>query len=145
MTAPAKAGREAISEACDRAAERLRRILPHADITVVVRFGNVLRQAAHRGRLRMIYEFPRTLGGVVWRAAETARTQVVPDVRIDPDYIAVDTSVRSEIAVPVVAGGAVVAVLNAETPEDAFADADVEVVEAEASRLGDELEPLYSS
>ena len=138
-------GNEAMAEACDRAAERLRSLLPHADITVVVRVGNVLHQAAHRGRLRMIYEFPQTLGGVIWRAAESARTQVVSDVRIDPDYIAVDSSVRSEIAVPVVAGGDVVAVLNVETPEDPFGDADVEVVEAEAARLGDELEPLYSS
>jgi putative methionine-R-sulfoxide reductase with GAF domain len=135
-----------IQACCDESVARLRDAVPASDVTCVLRTAeNVLRMVAHRGSLRQIYEFPRRLGGVIWRAADTDETQVVDDVTTDPDYIAVDTSVRSEIAAPVRAGGAVVAVLNVETAERDFTDADVRTVEAEAARLGEALGPYYSS
>ncbi len=135
---------EAIRGRCDEAVARLRDAVPGADITCVLRVGpNVLRMVAHRGNLRQIYEFPRQLGGVIWRAAEHDATQVVNNVAIDPDYIAVDTSVRSEIAAPVRASGSVVAVMNVETAERDFTEEDVRAVEAETARLGEALEPLY--
>ena len=137
---------KAIEASCEESVARLRDAVPVADITCVLRTGpTVLRMVAHRGSLRQIYEFPRNLGGVVWRAADREETQVVDDVTADPDYIAVDTSVRSEIAAPVRAAGSVVAVMNVETAERDFTDEDVRVVEAEAARLGRELEAHYSS
>jgi putative methionine-R-sulfoxide reductase with GAF domain len=137
---------KAIEACCDDAVARLRDALPGADITCVLRTGlNVLRMVAHRGNLRQIYEFPRHLGGVIWRSADTDETQVVHDVAADPDYIAVDSSVCAEIAAPVRAGGSVVAVMNVETAERGFTDEDVRVVEAETARLGKALEPFYSS
>ena len=136
---------EAIKARCDEAVARLREAVPVADITCVLRIRpDVLRMVAHRGNLRQIYEFPRHLGGVIWRAAELGETQVVDDVATDPDYIAVDSSVRSEIATPVRAGGSVVAVMNVETAARAFTDDDVRTVEAETAHLAEELEPLYS-
>lgn len=136
---------EAIKARCDEAVAHLRDAVPVADITCVLRISpDVLRMVAHRGSLRQIYEFPRHLGGVIWRAAELGETQVVDDVTTDPDYIAVDTSVRCEIATPVRAGGSMVAVINVETAERDFTDEDVRTVEAESARLGEELEPLYS-
>jgi GAF domain-containing protein len=137
---------KAIEACCDESVARLRDAVAGADVTCVLKTGpNVLRMVAHRGSLRQIYEFPRHLGGVIWRAADRGETQVVDDVTTDPDYIAVDTSVRSEIAAPVHAGGAVVAVLNVETAERDFTDGDVQVVEAETARLGETLEPYLSS
>jgi putative methionine-R-sulfoxide reductase with GAF domain len=135
---------KAIKARCDASVARLRDALPDAEITCVLRVANVLRQVAHRGSLRVIYEFPREQGGVVWRATDLDETQVVADVGSDPDYIAVDTSVRSEIAAPVRSNGSVVAVLNAETANRTLTDADAGVVEREAARLGAELEPHYS-
>ncbi len=137
---------KAIEACCDESVGRIRAAVPGADVTCVLRAGpNVLRMVAHRGNLRQIYEFPRHLGGVIWRAAEQDDTQVVEDVTSDPDYIAVDTSVRSEIAAPVRAAGSVVAVMNVETAERDFSDEDVRTVESEAARLGQALEPYYSS
>lgn len=137
---------KAIEECCDESVARLRDAVPESDVTCVLRTGqDVLRMVAHRGSLRQIYEFPRRLGGVVWRAADSDETQVVDDVTTDPDYIAVDTSVRSEIAAPVRTGGTVLAVLNVETAERGFTDEDVRTVESEATRLGEALGPLYSS
>lgn len=139
-------GEKAIEACCDDSVARLRDAVPAADITCVLKTGpNVLRMVAHRGSLRQIYEFPRNLGGVIWRAADSDETQVVDDVMTDPDYIAVDTSVCSEIAAPVRARGSVVAVVNVETAERDFTDEDVRVVEEEAARLGRELETHYSS
>ena len=136
---------KAIEARCEEAVARLRDAVPAADITCVLKAGpNVLRMVAHRGSLRQIYEFPRHLGGVIWRAANRNETQVVENVTTDPDYIAVDTSVCSEIAAPIRAGGSVVAVMNVETAERDFTDEDVRVVEAETERLGEALEPLYS-
>jgi putative methionine-R-sulfoxide reductase with GAF domain len=134
-----------IEARCDESVAGLRDALPDAEITCVLRTGpSILRMVAHRGRLRIIYEFPRHLSGVIWRTADRDETQVVADVAADPDYIAVDTSVRAEIAAPVRAGGSVVAVLNVETAERNFTDEDVRTVEAEAARLGEALEPFYS-
>jgi putative methionine-R-sulfoxide reductase with GAF domain len=136
----------AIQASCDESVARLQDAVDGADITCVLRTGpNVLRMVAHRGSLRQIYEFPRHLGGVIWRAADRDATQVVADVKTDPDYIAVDTRVRSEIAAPVRAGGSVVAVMNVETAERGFTDDDVRAVEAECERLAGTLAPHYSS
>lgn len=135
----------AIEDLCDGVVAQVADAMPDADVTCVLRVGNVLRQVAHRGSLRAIYEFPRHLGGVVWRAVELDATQIVPDVRRDPDYIAVDTSVRSEVAAPVRAGETVVAVLNAESSERELGDADARTLEAAAEQLGEELSPIYDS
>jgi putative methionine-R-sulfoxide reductase with GAF domain len=137
---------KAIEACCDGSVARLRAAVPDADITCVLRTGpNVLRMVAHRGSLRQIYEFPRHLGGVIWRAADRDETQVVENVTTDPDYIAVDTSVRSEIAAPVRATRSVVAVMNVETAERDFTADDVRTVEAECARLGEALESYFSS
>jgi GAF domain-containing protein len=142
---PSPVGEQAIRNACEASAERLRATMPDAEVTVVLRGGSTLRQVAHRGSLRVIYEFPRDLGGVIWRAVEREQTQLVRDVRVDPDFIAVDTTVRSEIAAPITVDGEVVGVLNAETPVRRFEEDDVALVEAEAARLAYELRRAYGS
>ena len=64
--------------------------------------------------------------GVCGAAAHRQRTQIVPDVREFPGYIACSASTRSEIVVPVFApGGELVAVLDVDSDRgDAFDDVD---------------------
>jgi L-methionine (R)-S-oxide reductase len=60
--------------------------------------------------------------GVCGTAAAERRTLVVPDVEAFPGHIACDAGSRSEIVVPIVARGAVVAVLDLDSYERAAFD-----------------------
>lgn len=77
--------------------------------------------------------------GVTPRAVRTAKTQLVPDTRLDPDYIDTNTDLEllSELAVPILSDNEVVAVINVEsTILDAFTEADKEVMETLAANVG---------
>ena len=77
--------------------------------------------------------------GVNGRVARTGVSALVPDTRIDADYIVrdTDTDPRSELSVPIVVDGAIWGVLNIEAVErDAFGGADVVLVETIAATLG---------
>ena len=54
--------------------------------------------------------------GVCGTAAASGETQLVADVRAFPGHIACDAASRSELVVPVVRGGAVVAVIDLDSP-----------------------------
>jgi putative methionine-R-sulfoxide reductase with GAF domain len=129
---------QAVLEACVRAVERLHGKLRNREVSCLLRSENVLRNVAHAAELRVVYEIPRDWGGVLWRAVDEGTTQVVADVRRDPDYLAQDESIRAEIAVPVWAGDDVVGALNVESTED-VGEEEVKVVERAAERLGREL------
>jgi GAF domain-containing protein len=62
--------------------------------------------------------------GVCGTAAAERRTLVVPDVEAFPGHIACDAGSRSEIVVPIVARGEVVAVLDIDSYERAAFDDD---------------------
>ncbi|HLA77373.1 MAG TPA: GAF domain-containing protein [Vicinamibacteria bacterium] len=53
--------------------------------------------------------------GIVGRAFRERQTVLVPDVAEDSDYIPAVAQTRSELAIPILAGGEVVAVLNVES------------------------------
>lgn len=55
--------------------------------------------------------------GVCGTAAATGETQLVPDVHAFPGHIACDADSRSEIVVPLVHGGAVIGVLDLDSPQ----------------------------
>jgi len=61
--------------------------------------------------------------GVCGTAAATATTQLVEDVHAFPGHIACDAASRSELVVPVVRDGAVIAVVDLDSPEPARFDA----------------------
>ena len=61
--------------------------------------------------------------GVCGTAAQTATTQLVEDVHAFPGHIACDVASRSELVVPIVRDGAVIAVLDLDSPEPARFDA----------------------
>jgi len=62
--------------------------------------------------------------GVCGTAAATGATQIVDDVHAHPNHIACDAASRSELVVPVFRGGAVIAVIDLDSPHPARFDAD---------------------
>jgi GAF domain-containing protein len=62
--------------------------------------------------------------GVCGAAAANGQTQLVPDVFAFPGHIACDAASRSELVVPIVRNGAVVAVIDLDSPTPARFDAD---------------------
>ena len=74
--------------------------------------------------------------GVCGAAAQRGETQLVPDVHAFPGHIACDAASRSELVVPVTCDGAVVAVIDLDSPSPARFDAeDAAGIEALASIL----------
>lgn len=130
---------ESLTEVCRQAVERLAGRLPGAHVYCHLLVGEALRVIASEGGLRLIYEVRRSLGGICWRAVESGEAQLVEDVRRDPDYMATDEQVCSEIAVPVAGGDETILVLDAEFTNRVFTPEEAEAVLAEASRLEREL------
>ena len=78
--------------------------------------------------------------GVCGVAAASGQTQLVPDVHAFPGHIACDARSRSELVVPIVRDGAVVAVLDLDSPTFARFDAeDARGCEALAALLADRI------
>lgn len=74
--------------------------------------------------------------GVCGAAAQSGQTQLVPDVHAFPGHIACDAASRSELVVPIVRDGAVIAVIDLDSPSPARFDAeDAAGIEALASVL----------
>jgi GAF domain-containing protein len=68
--------------------------------------------------------------GVCGTAASRRETVIVPDVHEFPGHIACDSASRSEIVVPIVAGGRLLGVLDIDSPEPAtFGAEDAEGLE----------------
>ncbi len=130
---------ESATEVCRQALERLGEELPDVQLCCLLRMGDALRVVASEGGLRLIYEVRREQGGICWRAAETREPQLVEDVRRDPDYMATDERVRSEVAVPVVGGHETLLVLDAEFLDRVFTAEEAAAVIARASQLELEL------
>ena len=75
-------------------------------------------------------KLPLSGPGITVRAATTNQSQLVPDVREDPDFVQGRSESLSELAVPVSVAGEVVAVLNVErTQPHALTTKDQELLE----------------
>lgn len=78
--------------------------------------------------------------GVCGTAAESGETQIVEDVHAFPGHIACDAASRSELVVPVVREGAVIAVIDLDSPDRArFDREDAKGMEALAALLSDRI------
>lgn len=74
--------------------------------------------------------------GVCGAAASSRDTQLVADVHAFPGHIACDAASRSELVVPILRGGAVIAVIDLDSPRAARFDAEDKVgIEALAQLL----------
>ncbi|KAK0613462.1 GAF domain-like protein [Immersiella caudata] len=75
--------------------------------------------------------------GVCGAAAATGKTQLVPDVDAFPGHIACDGDSRSEVVVPIVVGGKVVAIVDVDCAvKDGFDDVDRVWLEKLAELIG---------
>jgi GAF domain-containing protein len=99
----------------------LRECLPAASwIGFYVRRGDELVLGPFQGKVACVRI---AIGrGVCGTAAADRRTVIVPDVEAFPGHIACDAGSRSEIVVPVIRGGEVVAVLDLDSYELATFD-----------------------
>ena len=72
--------------------------------------------------------------GVCGQVAASGTSLVIPDVRAESNYLACSLTVRSEVVVPVRLDGALVAVLDIDSPVlNPFTDAEVALLEAVAA------------
>jgi len=79
--------------------------------------------------------WPASLG-VIGRCVREAQTQIVNDVRDDPEYIPVNDRVTSEVVVPIRFQGSILGVLNLESASpDLFGPATVLALEAFADQV----------
>ena len=86
--------------------------------------------------------------GVCGTAAERRETVVVPDVHAFPGHIACDADSRSEIVVPLVRCGALLGVLDVDSPRpDRFNEDDARGLEALVAQLleGSDFERIATS
>lgn len=78
--------------------------------------------------------------GVCGAAARSGETQLVPDVHAFPGHIACDAASRSELVVPVIRDGKVIAVIDLDSPSPArFDEADARGIEALAAILAERI------
>lgn len=74
--------------------------------------------------------------GVCGTAASQAQSRLVEDVHAFPGHIACDAASRSELVVPVIRGGEVIAVIDLDSPKLArFGEEDRQGIELLASRI----------
>jgi GAF domain-containing protein len=78
--------------------------------------------------------------GVCGAAAQSRATQLVKDVHAFPGHIACDAASQSELVVPVLRDGAVIAVIDLDSPSPArFSATDATGIEALAALLSDRI------
>ena len=88
--------------------------------------------------LKQLQQMPLNGRGITIRAIKTGESQLVSDVRLDPDFIKFvePSDIYSELDVPVKVGGKVVALINLEKScLDAFSDNDRRIVEIVAEQV----------
>ncbi len=74
--------------------------------------------------------------GVCGACARTQKTQRVPDVHAFPGHIACDGATRSELVIPVLRAGSVLAVLDLDCPHlDGFSEQEARLLEALLARI----------
>jgi GAF domain-containing protein len=82
--------------------------------------------------------------GVCGAAARTATTQRIADVHAFPGHIACDDRTRSELVIPIIVKGRVVAVLDLDSPFlDAFSEREATLLEGLVREIFDRAEVTY--
>jgi signal transduction histidine kinase len=116
----------------------------HVELYTVEEDGQTLTLTAQAGPVLtnpLGYRQPTGVG-LLGRTCRTAMTVRVDDVLLDPDYVDQNQSgTRSELCVPIIAGGRVRAVLNVESRRaGAFTDEDMHTLETAADVLAGAIE-----
>ncbi len=115
----------------------------HCAVWLMDETGRILKRLVEAGELRVSCPplLPVHGTGLIAAAARNGEVIYVPDVRDDPRYLDGNSATRSELAVPLKAGGRVIGALNLESPTlDAFDERTRRIVMAFAERAGLALE-----
>jgi diguanylate cyclase (GGDEF)-like protein len=104
----------ATRELLERVADVMVQRFGYAQAVIFVQEGGTLKLGAQRGYDEDMSGFDPTTG-VVGRAARSHEIQLIQDVTRDPDYVAGDHRVVSEIAAPMILDGTLLGVLNIES------------------------------
>jgi diguanylate cyclase (GGDEF)-like protein len=98
--------------------------------------GRALQLGAQRNYATPIESFP-TDKGVIGRVARTREPVFLPDVTLDPDYVAASDAIVGEISVPMLGQGDLLGVVNIEMPGPRRLDEDdYATMKIVADRLG---------
>ena len=124
----------------DRALREITAVLSerfgYTHVSIYLRDGELLRLGAQVGYADPPLAFDGTTG-VIGQVLRTQRTVFLPDVSANPNYVAVDPSIRSEICAPLLAHGELLGVLNVESARDGrrLDEHDRTMIETIADRL----------
>jgi sigma-B regulation protein RsbU (phosphoserine phosphatase) len=141
-----------LDQVLEKAAALVRRLIPYEIFAVLL-----LDEAAQELHFRFAIGYSRQVvetwripvgKGITGTAVLTRQPVLVGDVRGDPRYLSAVESVRSEIAVPLIAKGRVIGVLDIQSRDrDAFTREQQQVLALVAGRLSGAIEnaQLYES
>ena len=111
----------------DRVVARLEENFPHyTGVYLYLLDGSTLVLGPYRGRPTEHARIP-VGAGVCGRAARIKKTVTVDDVNADPEYLACSLETRSEIVVPIIAGGRVLGEIDIDSDVPAAFSADDQV------------------
>ncbi len=108
----------------------------HCGVLLVDKDRQLLQVFREAGEICLgLHVLPLDGPGLTVAAARLGKTIYCPDVRKDKRYVAGSPATRSELAIPLIAGGEVTGVLNVESPNlDAFNEASRRMLSAFAER-----------
>lgn len=123
----------------ERIVSLLRDDLGYAFVSIYLGTATRMRLAAQLGYETVIEEFDASTG-VIGRVMRTRKVAFVPDVTVDPDYLAAASVVGSEISAPLLADGQLLGVVNVEARGPAALDqSDIDTLSLVAERLASAL------
>ena len=131
------AGAENIGDIVDITLDAMERSLGFSRGAMLLVEEDTLRDVKLRGLAEeRPYTLPLSGKGLTVKAVKTGESVLVPDVRLDPDYIDVGVGIKSELVSPVKIGDEVVAVLNTESTRlAAYTEQDQKLLEVLASHV----------
>jgi sigma-B regulation protein RsbU (phosphoserine phosphatase) len=122
-------GREAnsvldVAEVLRRAAELVKRVIDYQIFSILLYDENE-KVFRHRVNVKFGQRVQEKFAvpaheGIVGAAATMGRPVVVPDVRLDPRYLAINPETRSELAVPLIFKNRVLGVMDLESPQVSY-------------------------
>ncbi|MBV8631442.1 MAG: SpoIIE family protein phosphatase [Silvibacterium sp.] len=129
-----------LEDLLDRVVNDIATSIGNVEVAVWLRDGNSDEMILHGVRGCTIYKKGSRLQigrqGMVGYVASTGRTRYAPDVQRDPYYIACELETRSEVCIPLKAGGTVIGVLSIDDHQiDAFSEEQLHVLEALAGHI----------
>src|ERR1700732_593372 len=134
-----------VEELLRRAAEQTKRVIDYQILSIML-YDEEQKVFRHRVDVKHGHRVQGKLRaaaseGIVGAAATLKEPVLVPDVTVDPRYLAVNPETRSELAIPMIHKGKVIGVLDLESPQlNYFTDDHVQTLSILASNFAVSLE-----